>query len=612
MTINFAWVNGDESFNPAVHCREDEQVFKLEIRQREGGFALARATIRNPGCGLLGAGRKRYCLISDDQELLFRGRVVGMPASVEGQAVCLDFTAEPMDSQRQLHDLQNDLKQAPHWDDLFVEEGARDNPTEALEARSELYYWSRATGKVHLSDIFQGNEHIDLGDNFFKDSLKVAVGEAPLDSVSMEVIAEWHQRAEGECDISHLIAEKFQYGLVNTLTGPDLAQKWWRTGERVGRTGYWVTHSELKEIRLPRLSASSYIWEKSKTGDRHKVRLKRHWFKASTRLGWAYRQKRCEIAKFTLKHATQSLAQHNRRCRRLRLHLQDIVGENHHWRPHHRYTPRFQVVYQGVVYACIRRHQSGENFDEQQWQKLRTAGHVSDQASRASFFLTDRGKQAVEHAIEVARAHLASSARAITIRVTADFASLRKVTTDHLVSITDPRLPGGKAQGKVTDYRIVMDGKTGKRWVDVTLSVAVGAGPQDEQLNISTGESYAEATFCDDYQLEVGRGRTSGNIGYVSWQAQQPNTGILNPHSLSAHDVVHKINVVNSVVEQDEYLLQNQYPERQKVREVIAEVPTNISIELADICAVETLNHEITIDLPEPWSAPKQIDLYAE
>ena len=110
MTINFAWVKDGENFDPQTHCREDEQVFNLKIRQKEGGFALARITVANPKCGLFNSSRLYHCFISYNETLLFKGRVIGMPVRLEGEAVLLEFTAEPEDSRQKLLNLQKQLK----------------------------------------------------------------------------------------------------------------------------------------------------------------------------------------------------------------------------------------------------------------------------------------------------------------------------------------------------------------------------------------------------------------------------------------------------------------------------------------------------------------------
>ncbi len=599
MTIYFAWVGVEESFNPKIHCRDDQQVFRLDIQQREGGFALARIAIANPKCGLLNYKRQRHCFIAYHNTLLFKGRVVGMPVQVNGEIVHLDFSAEPEDSQQRLLDLQKQLKQAPYWDELFVSEEGQDDPVEVLEARSALYYWCRTTGEVSISDIFNGQHHVNLTDKFFRNSLKFAVNEVPLASISIEVIAEWTQRAQGECDIGHLIEEKFTRGLVNTLTGVDLAVKWWRTGEKVGHTNYKVVQSDLQEIEHLNPQTSSAVWSGEDANERSKIWFKRHWFKTYLRLGWSYKQRRREVACFTLNHATQPLAQNNGKTRRLRLYLQNIVGENHHWRPYHRYTPKFHVVYKTAVYTCIKRHQSSDVFADKFWQQIGRSGHISEQAHRASFFLTDRGMRAINHAIEIARSHLAASARAISIKIVGEFDLLHQVTTDHSITIQDDRLPGGKVTGKITAYRIYVDGKTGHRHVEVTLAVAIGAGAKSED-RVDATETYVDNTFCaQPYQA------------FTKWQLQQPKGGIIHPLSLSAFDIVRKVTVENDAKAQNQHLLQNQYPANQDLKSVLSEVPTNVRIDLADIGAVETLHHEINIDLHDAWSAPKQINLLA-
>jgi 4-aminobutyrate aminotransferase-like enzyme len=79
-------------------------------------------------------------------------------------------------------------------------------------------------------------------------------------------------------------------------------------------------------------------------------------------LGWQYRQKRKETVRFALEQATQLDGTIRPLARTLNLRLQEVANP-----------------------------------------------------SESTFFLTRRGRQAVEHALEIARAHLAASARCLEI-----------------------------------------------------------------------------------------------------------------------------------------------------------------------------------------------------
>src|SRR3546814_281972 len=143
MTIFFAWVEKHEKFNPDIHEREDEKIFNMKITQKEGSSAIAQIQVLNPKIGLLKANRHKNCYISyrDKQKnhLLFKGSLLGCPLKIDGELAYLHFTALPDNYQTKLYKLSKTLKEAPFFDELFVEEGAQDEPVENLEARPALY-----------------------------------------------------------------------------------------------------------------------------------------------------------------------------------------------------------------------------------------------------------------------------------------------------------------------------------------------------------------------------------------------------------------------------------------------------------------------------------------
>jgi hypothetical protein len=631
MKIYFAWVEKYEEFDPDIHEREDESVFNLKIFQKEGELAIAEFSVLNPKTGLIGPSRRKCCYISyQDQHqshVLFKGILIGMPIKMEGELVRLQFIAAAEDHPKQLQKLYQTLKIAPFFDDLFVDECNHDEPVEALEARPALYYFCRKTGDIRLSELFEGTSHIDVGTDFYRDSLKVEVGQLPLSAVEVILSAEWKQQAEGCHDLSSIIAAQFPEGLVNTLTGRDLTARWWKSGERIGQSGYWIEESELEEVIPPSTGGlnlypktSLAVWQarrdhaslESVTPESRPVRFKRSWFKPTLKIGWNYRQKRQEKLYFTLNHMTQSLVQDNQRRLKLKLSLQNIVSENHYWRPFHSYTQGFQVVYKNTVYSCTHLHISQDVFEPKFWQEKGKNSHVHEQAGRSSFFLTDRGIQAFAHAIEIARPHLAASARAITVKISADFNKFHHITTDHTVTLQDDRLPGGTVTGKVIAYSLHADGKTGKRFVNISLGVAIGVNQtSSEPLKIQAEHSFVEGDFCeDDYQvISESYEKTLSGITYKHWQDQQPTAGILHPYALTAFDLVRKVRIENNAEFQNQYLFKHQYPRRNNLKEVMCEVPTKIQLALLNLSTFETLKHEIFVDIPDPWSAPQQINL---
>ncbi|OJX05461.1 MAG: hypothetical protein BGO76_01325 [Caedibacter sp. 38-128] len=634
MKFYFAWCEENEQFTPAVHARRDEPLFSLEISGQEAKYPTACIQIINPKCGLLNQNRQQWAFISGDRglgvELMFRGRVLSIPEQIDGETLKILLIAEPTNSNKLLQDLNQTLKTSPFWDPLFIQEDRQDDPLESLEARAALYCWSRTAAKVTLSDYFWGQEKLTLKGNFFRESLKISRTATPLSAVDVTVTADWIQRYEGRTDISRLLHAKFPEGLINTLTGQNLEKGWWRRGEKIGRSGYWIAYSELREIQpkytgalnlYPSRSKPFWISPYDPLNDTKKPqikRLKRSWYRSKLVLGWLYRQRRRENLHFKLGQKTQTVAYEAPRIRKLHLYLQNLMlaEKLHPWRPDWVYSRGYRVVENAMVYQCVRAHHSKHSFSEDQadWRLLGRKPDIPLEKRHGSFFLTDRGRQAFEHALEIARAHLAATARAMTLRVEAPLEALWEISCDHTIEIEDPRLPGGKAQGKVISYCLKVEGQTGRRWAEVSLGISVGAQNQHFQSLPESALSYVEDNYikAGTYQLESKAWReSSSGFVYEGWGDQIPNRGHLYPDTLRAQDIVENIVVRHGAEEQNQALQDAQYPKRHHVKSVLKEIATDIHIVLADLQSFGTLTHDLHVKIPMAWSAPHQIDLTA-
>ena len=116
-------------WNPAAHGRFDEDVLSIEIAQSEGDFATLTIGLKNPGLGLLAAGRNLWCWLSWDQAWpdgaqdlvpLFNGRLVGVPRRQAGEVVELQFIARPDDYLIQKGALAASLQVLPYWDPVWL------------------------------------------------------------------------------------------------------------------------------------------------------------------------------------------------------------------------------------------------------------------------------------------------------------------------------------------------------------------------------------------------------------------------------------------------------------------------------------------------------------
>ncbi len=175
MQIYFSWVEGNQPLDiPENLYQEDLKIFKLTISQREGEVALAKAWI--PPHSVI---KNSWAIIScEDNDkkyrILFQGRPLGFPRRIDKDFLEIELSAEPFDAKQQLEEWAERLKVPILYDPLFIERGDQ-NPVNGLEARSELFYWDRCTGKVSLSNLFEGKREVDLSQYVLADTLSACV-----------------------------------------------------------------------------------------------------------------------------------------------------------------------------------------------------------------------------------------------------------------------------------------------------------------------------------------------------------------------------------------------------------------------------------------------------
>lgn len=637
MKLYFSWINEDEIYNPSQHAEQHEEIFSFTLTEKEAEFPLVVIEIINPKVSLQELYLKQWCYISieiqNEIKLLFKGRLCPVPHSLQRETIKLNFIAQPSKWQEQLQELHHHLKSTSSWDPLFVRPEEEDNPQESLEARSELFYWCRTSGHLSLSDIFWGSYRVDLGENHFYNSLNIKMGEPPLESVHVTLSTQWAQKYLGQTNITPFLTSCFQEGIVNTLTGKDLESKWWSVHEKIGQSGYWISQSFIKEIKPSKTgrlnlypTQSSRIWispDDPAYGSHKPERpqqktLKRFWYKIGLCVGWYYQQKRSEKIEFVLKQKLR-IPTSGQNKRHLKLHLENITQglDVPSWQPEWNYGIGFQVLYQNRLYTNLRRHKSKERFEQTLAYWHRELDHKSYQikSSQGHFFPTDRGHKAIEHAIEIARAHLAISARTLEISLTGSLEHFVSITCDHSVQIHDHRLPGRSVWGKVKALKLCLDGKSGKQWGELTLGVSLGVSENDVQNDPRDSQSHTpESFYCLEYvdphySADYRQAITSSGLSYhLKSQQTHPDKWIY-PDAMTGRDIVEKIVIKNRATSQNSHLLRHQYPAHLSIEDTLKKIPTQIHIQLADLKNGKTQTRSFSVEIASPWSAPQQINL---
>lgn len=541
METFFAWIDPTEDFNPCLHKRKDLDIFSLTLEQREGEVAFAILTVKQPT-----SFSKKHALITYGDQLIFRGRIVGMPLYRDKDLIEIQLTAEPEDAAEQLRALSQTLKIPPYWDELFIDPFHLDNPAETLEARTAFFSWDRCTGQVKLSDLFEGQHSLVLTEKqVFRDSLRVRFTTPPLESIQVQVTCEWLQWIEGEADLAPLIARTFSRGMMNTLTPKSLKKFWPKPYTPLGRSGYTILESDLTEV-APSYTGSLDIYPSvtppfSVLEDNKPVlkRIRQHWFRARLVVGWFYKQKRREIATFILNHKTAF----------------GVVGEK---------------------------------------RTLKLTLQASGDNTRASFFHTDRGRQAIIHAIEIARCHLASSARCLEIDLIIPFDQGLTLTTDHSIILQVSQFPPLK--GKLIAYRLTRENNTA--WI----KIAVAIGIQQTKTKQTPHGNYVHDDYADLGPQDTYC--TPSGIHFKDYSDQAPRDGILCP--LSERDLIENLYIKADGATQVAWLLANQYPLRDNPLPFLE--PTQFRLDLKDLQTQDVLEHTLPIEILDPWSAPQQGD----
>jgi hypothetical protein len=159
------------------------------------------------------------------------------------------------------------------------------------------------------------------------------------------------------------------------------------------------------------------------------------------------------------------------------------------------------------------------------------AGGTPGNVWARSYFPSTGGQKSLQYLIAVARAHMLMRARAVEISFDCSFdrgiaLTCRKTATPH-----DSRIPGGVAEGKITQAVLSMDGDSGQAICHVTLGCAIGYGQVVEE--VAGTPVYVDASVLgDDVQQFTGQTivlPTLTDVGYSPPVATSDDDGLVFP-----------------------------------------------------------------------------------
>lgn len=574
MTYFFAWADEGESFSSSHH-KIDLDVVAFDLTHTEGEFAILRMTVRNPREGLLAAGRKQWLWFSvgsvGSATPLFFGRLEGMPEEFHDEAVDLKFHARPADYNSRREAVAATLRGADFYDPIWLDETRRDDPDAVLEFHSRLWHVDRVTHTVTASDIITGEDGtVTIGGDFSYDSLTCSILGVPAKKVVVLAELSWAQEATGTLDLKETLLAAAQAAgcrdgdAIATYTGGGLVDDWPEAGDRIG-AGWTVEAASAERwdgsVMVPVETTVELV---NGTG---KVPLWR--IHPGFVVRYEASRQRVERIEFELVADSQAILTDPGEAEVIRLEL--------------------------------------SSADVDMPIDLGDEMPIGDKRRRL-YLSTDRGKRSLAALIALARSRMLASARAVSISVEIPFSVAATLSCRKNATITDPRLPGGSATGKIIGYRMFCDGDSGEEIGEVTIACAVGKGGS---VSASSGtEVYGSDYAASGWQATTGgtNEAIAGEVVFEDIDDIEPVDDGLDFFDLRPEHVVQDAAVYNGANEQLPVIAEFRQ-DMSDVAEALSQVYTEISVTLAPVTG-GTFETYYPVTVSE-LKIPKQIDLEA-
>jgi hypothetical protein len=346
---------------------------------------------------------------------------------------------------------------------------------------------------------------------------------------------------------------------------------------------------------------------KSEEKESTPYRLKRHWFKPTLWVRWQYQQKRQETLILTLQHAFQAIYPGEPEHKTLDFTLQNINPDPgiNVWQPKVFYKEGIKIAYKNGIYLCKTTHKSNISFEKAKWTLEKTFHMPLGDPTRSSFFLTDRGYLAAEHAMERAKAVLAKSARSLEVVFEAPWEVLKDITTDTSVTLSDPRLPGGEVRGKVVKYSLQAKGETGERWGCVTLLCTAGVPLPIKEYAVPQS-TYAQEYCGESYQIHNQSIRkTPTGLTYFRYDEKMPP-------EIDNGPLLKKVELINGPDVQEKEMLKQNHELMETLKKSLSQKATHLRLHFKDLRTKDKIHHTITVTMAEPWAAPVQYSVIGD
>ncbi len=597
-------------FDASRHGHLNVPVTSFTIEHKEGSYAkahihlLSQDSFDHHGWGTISQ------KMDDGRNVcLFRGYVETPVHGVSPVQKTLVLCAKPHNADAQIKAINKAHQSTTFYEPLFFKETDQDRDDIATLSQPVCLYCDPVSHAISLSSLFEGNKTHDVTPFGVAGTLGIKKNTNLLSHVHVTLEAQWIQHNRGLTNLSRSIRALFPDHQISTFTPSSLKKTWPKTGQTLGRSGYWVAFSKLEDITPTfddALPASLHLWRASGARAK-KCALKRLWFRGKMIVGWHLKQKRRERLTFTLTHSHQMNMDEEKSLSITLPIKRPLVPSSTQdmWTPHTDYEQDDIITHKQQGYRASRTHTSGHTFDHDahRWTPLPQSASPLTQGAH-TFFLTPRGKKAFHAAVEMAKTLVARKARAMEINLTL-LPTAPRLSLNDAISITHSCVPGGHATGKIIALTRKVCASTGEDVVNVTCAVSVGT-PFDAPATTLTQDSYSE-DYAQDYTLREGAlGTTPSQLIYPSFDDQYPQDDYAKLWSDQTTHIVRSIHIKNAPHTQHQKAQAHATQKRPLLKHNLG---TEMNVRLKNLKTQDSILHTIALSQPIVWSSPQQVTL---
>jgi hypothetical protein len=521
----FAWVDvGDTTFGPE-HFVIDEEIISFKLEHNEGDFASLIIDVRNPRIGPLAPGRPVWAWFSWENDTdvipLFFGRLVGVPTNILSEVITYTLIARPVNYPELKEALAASLRVLPFYDPLFVDAAHQDDPDVVLEGYTKVYHVDRVTHDVSVSDVLVGEDGVVVFDQSTVpyDSVDITMEAMPLSKVTVKGSVPWSQTFPQQ----EIKVGPFKF---TTADGAGAASNWPKQGDTVAG-GYVVLSSNATgSTPMGRLDYKySYTNREDKHDDGDLLTYNESF---STPIG-TQPLLFGKVVSDDLQYqppdkATGTGMSRQESVQRVGILFGEFRGEATLGISQTQdRADNIAITVESDLQPVLR---DPEEPGDSEIIELNANDAAAEDCSaspitspielplRSQYAPTDRGLQSIQYMIARARSRLVVSSRAIKISFSCAFHAAVDLSCRKNAVLSDGRIPGETAIGKVVRYSLEGNGNTGAFFGSVDMACAIGLG---NAITTSPGTAdYVDPDYVDDYQTFTGQvvALPSNDIGF--------------------------------------------------------------------------------------------------